>query len=75
VFSALASGVLASQRIVMADAVGCTEKKQKLLALTEFIEDGKVTPVIDRGYPFEEIPAAIRHQEEGHATGKVVVTV
>jgi NADPH:quinone reductase-like Zn-dependent oxidoreductase len=75
VFSALASGLLASQRIVMADAVGCAEKKQNLLALTEFIEDGKVTPVIDRRYPFADIPAAIRHQEEGHAAGKVVVTV
>jgi NADPH:quinone reductase-like Zn-dependent oxidoreductase len=75
VFSALASGLLASQRIVMTNTVACKEKKQHLLALSEFIEDGKVTPVIDRGYPFADIPAAIRHQEEGHATGKVVVTV
>lgn len=74
-FSALAAAPLVSQRIALADAVGCQEKKQKLVALTEFIEDGKVTPVIDWVYPFEQIPAAIRHQEEGHATGKLVVTV
>jgi NADPH:quinone reductase-like Zn-dependent oxidoreductase len=74
-FSALAAAPLVSQRVALADAVGCKEKKQNLVALTEFIEDGKVTPVIGRVYPFEEIPAAIRHQEEGHATGKLVVTV
>jgi NADPH:quinone reductase-like Zn-dependent oxidoreductase len=45
------------------------------MTLTGFIEDGKITPVIDRRYPFEEIPAAVRYQEEGHAPGKVVVPV
>jgi hypothetical protein len=35
----------------------------------------RVTPVIDRRYPFEEIPEAIRYLEEGHAPGKVVITV
>ena len=45
------------------------------MTLTELIEDDKVTPVIDRRYPFEEIPAAIGYLEEGHAPGKVVVTV
>lgn len=33
------------------------------------------TPVIDRTYAFEEIPAALRYQEEDHAAGKVVITV
>jgi NADPH:quinone reductase-like Zn-dependent oxidoreductase len=72
-FSALAAGPLVSQRIVAADAVAWTRKKQHLMTLTEFIEDGKVTPVIDRHYSFEEIPAAVRYQEEGHVPGKVVV--
>jgi NADPH:quinone reductase-like Zn-dependent oxidoreductase len=75
VFAALAAGPLVSQRIVMADAVAGTEKKQNLMSLTEFIEDGRVTPVVDRRYSFEEIPAAVRHQEEGHAPGKVVVAL
>ncbi len=36
---------------------------------------GKVTPVIDRTYPLSDVPAAIRYLEEGHARGKVVITV
>jgi NADPH:quinone reductase-like Zn-dependent oxidoreductase len=46
-----------------------------LVVLKEFIEAGKVTPVIDRTYPLSEVPEAIRHLEEGHARGKVVITV
>ena len=52
-----------------------TPNRDDLLALKELIEDGKVTPVIDRTYPFNEIPAAIRYLEEGHVQGKVVITV
>lgn len=43
--------------------------------LSELIETGKVRPVIDRRYPFAEIPAAIAYLEQGHARGKVVVGV
>jgi NADPH:quinone reductase-like Zn-dependent oxidoreductase len=74
-FSALAVAPLASQKIVMADTVGCTGKKQNLVTLTQLIEDRKITPAIDRCYLFEQIPAAIRYQEQGHARGKVVVAV
>jgi NADPH:quinone reductase-like Zn-dependent oxidoreductase len=41
--------------------------------LSELIESGDVSPQIDRRYPFDEIPAAIRYLEQGHARGKVVV--
>ena len=75
VFSALAVAPLVSQRMVMADTARCTQKKQNLETLTQLIEDRKVTPAIDRCYPFEQIPAAIRYQEQGHARGKVVVAV
>jgi NADPH:quinone reductase-like Zn-dependent oxidoreductase len=51
------------------------ENLEDLLALTELIEAGKVRPVIDRTYPLSEVPKAIRHVEEGHARGKVVITV
>ena len=44
-------------------------------ALRELIEAGKVTPVIDRTYPLIEAPDAIRYVVEGHARGKVVITV
>ncbi|WP_433733667.1 NAD(P)-dependent alcohol dehydrogenase [Nocardia sp. CA-129566] len=72
-FAALAAAPFVSQRIAMAEVTRCTRNKDNLIALTEFIEDGKVTPVIDRTYPFADIPTAVRYQEQGHATGKVVV--
>jgi NADPH:quinone reductase-like Zn-dependent oxidoreductase len=43
--------------------------------LSELIESGKVRPVIDRRYPFAEIPAAIAYLEQGRARGKVVIGV
>jgi len=46
-----------------------------LLALTELIESGKITPVIDRTYPLSEVPEAIRYFEQRHARGKVVITM
>jgi NADPH:quinone reductase-like Zn-dependent oxidoreductase len=49
--------------------------KDDLQFLKELIEAGKVKPVIDRTYSLSEVPEAIRYLEEGHARGKVVVTV
>jgi NADPH:quinone reductase-like Zn-dependent oxidoreductase len=51
------------------------ETSEDLLVLKELIEAGKVTPVIDRTYPLSEAPDAIRYLAEGHARGKVVITV
>lgn len=51
------------------------ERSEDLEVLKELIEDGKVTPVIDRTYPLREAPEAIRYLAEGHAQGKVVVTL
>ena len=48
---------------------------EDLRVLKELIEAGKVTPVIDTTYPLSEVPEAILHLEEGHARGKVVITV
>ncbi|MBZ5538345.1 MAG: zinc-binding dehydrogenase [Acidobacteriia bacterium] len=39
------------------------------------MEAGRVTPVIDKCYRLSEIPAAIRYLEEGHARGKVVISL
>ena len=74
-FSALAMAPLVSQRIAMADTVSCTARKQILMTLTTLIEDGKVIPVISRRYSFDDIQEAVRYQEQGHAAGKVVVTI
>lgn len=46
-----------------------------LLVLKEMLESGEVRPVIDRIYSLEDVPAAFRHLEEGHARGKVVIAV
>ena len=52
-----------------------SENAADMLVLTELIEAGKVTPAIDRSFPLSEAPKAISYVEEGHARGKVVVTV
>jgi len=53
----------------------CKENHEDMLVLKELIEAGKITPVIDRAYPLSEVPKAVRYLEEGHARGKVVITV
>ena len=49
--------------------------KPDMAALGELLEAGKVTPVIDRRYELSEIADAFRYLGEGHAQGKIVVTV
>jgi NADPH:quinone reductase-like Zn-dependent oxidoreductase len=46
-----------------------------LLVLKELCETGKVRPVIDRRFPLNQVSSAVRYIEDGHARGKVVVTV
>ena len=46
-----------------------------LLALTKLIEAGDVTPVVDRAYPLNQAPEAVRHVETMHGRGKTVITV
>jgi NADPH:quinone reductase-like Zn-dependent oxidoreductase len=50
-------------------------RQDDLVVLGELIEAGKLTPVIDRTYPLGEVPEAIRQLEQGHARGKLVITV
>ena len=49
--------------------------KEDLAVLKELIEAKKLTPVIDRRYTLSEVPEAIRYSEQGHARGKVVITL
>ena len=51
------------------------ENHRDLLELVALIEAGKVTPAVDRTFPLSEAPKAVRYVEDGHARGKVVVTV
>ena len=50
-------------------------KQEDVAFLNELIEAGTVAPVIDRAYSLTEVPAALRYLEEGHARGKVVITI
>jgi NADPH:quinone reductase-like Zn-dependent oxidoreductase len=52
-----------------------SENGDDLLELVELIEAGQVSPIVDRTYPLSEAPKAIQYVEEGHASGKVVITV
>lgn len=49
--------------------------QKKLTFMKQLLEDGKVKPMIDRCYSLSEVAEAIRYLEEGHAQGKVVITV
>jgi NADPH:quinone reductase-like Zn-dependent oxidoreductase len=54
---------------------GAKDPGDRLAVLIEFIEAGKVTPVIDRIFPLNEVPEAVRYLESGRAAGKVIITV
>jgi len=49
--------------------------KQDLLVLRDLIESGRVMPFIERRYPLGELAEAIDYVAQGHAHGKIVVTV
>jgi NADPH:quinone reductase-like Zn-dependent oxidoreductase len=51
------------------------ERRDDLLYLKEAVEAGRVTPVVDRTYPLRDAAEAVRYVAEGHARGKVVLTV
>ncbi|MCH7662709.1 MAG: NAD(P)-dependent alcohol dehydrogenase [Chloroflexi bacterium] len=49
--------------------------KKDLVFMKELLEAGKVEPVIDRRYALSEVPEALRYLGEGHAQGKIIITV
>jgi NADPH:quinone reductase-like Zn-dependent oxidoreductase len=55
--------------------VSAKPNKADLQILKEFIDTGKLTPVIDRRYSLSEVPDAIRYLHEGRAHGKLVISV
>lgn len=52
-----------------------TESGDDLVALRDLVESGKVAPVIDRTFPLDGVPDAMRYLEAGKARGKVVIDV
>ena len=77
IFQALLLGPLISRTGRKKVGVGMWKpnNKEDLDCLTELIEAGKVAPIIDSRYPLSEVPEALRYLEEGHAQGKVIITV
>jgi NADPH:quinone reductase-like Zn-dependent oxidoreductase len=51
------------------------KKNKDMASIIELIEAGKVVPVIDRSYPLGEVAEALQYLGEGHARGKLVITV
>jgi NADPH:quinone reductase-like Zn-dependent oxidoreductase len=72
ILAAVALSCVVPQRLRPLTAKRSTADLQVLKAL---IEAGKVRPVIDRTYSLHDVPDALRYVEEGHARGKVVITV
>jgi NADPH:quinone reductase-like Zn-dependent oxidoreductase len=58
-------GLMATAKSVQSD----------LVFIKELLEAGKIVPVIDRSYPLSETAEAIRYLEQGHARGKVIISV
>jgi NADPH:quinone reductase-like Zn-dependent oxidoreductase len=63
---------LVSQKMYMFIA---RRSQEDLTMMSKLMATGKVTPVIDRRYPLSEVAEALRYLEEGHARGKVVITL
>jgi NADPH:quinone reductase-like Zn-dependent oxidoreductase len=69
---AVVAGAFVSQRL---RPLPSRQNREELLAVTGFIEDGKLTPVIDRAYPLADTAEGLRPRAAGQARGKAVVTV
>ena len=50
-------------------------EQSDLELLADMMQGGQVTPVLDRSYPLSDVAAAIRYSEEGHARGKIIVSI
>ncbi len=71
-FRALALSPFLRQRLTMVTA---KQRSTDLERLAELIAAGTLMPSIDRTYPLERVPEAMRHLEAGKACGKVVITI
>jgi NADPH:quinone reductase-like Zn-dependent oxidoreductase len=72
ILKAVAANAFVSQRL---RPLPSKEKREELLAVTGLIEDGKLTPVVDRTYALADTAEGLRYVEQGHTRGKAIVTV
>jgi len=70
--SAMVHSIFVSQKQV---SIFAKMNQPDLLAINELLVSGKVTPVIDRTCALHEVPDAIRYLEQGHARGKVIMSL
>jgi NADPH:quinone reductase-like Zn-dependent oxidoreductase len=75
VFLNILLGALMNERNKVGIGMWKPNKKEDLDLLKELFEAGKVKPVIDKVYHLSEVPEAFRYLEEGHAKGKLVITM
>ena len=71
ILKAVVANMFVSQRL---RPLPSRENREELLAVTGLIEEGKLTPIVDRTYPLADTAEGLRHVEQGHARGKSVVT-
>jgi len=69
---ALVLSLFVSQKLVL---FLTKSTKEDLTIVGELMATGKVTPVIDRRFSLSEVPEALRYLQEGHARGKVAITL
>ena len=75
-FEAMLKGPLMSKKGGKQLRNALAQHSQKdLVIMKELLEAGKVVPAIDRRYTLSEVPEAFRYFGEGHAKGKVIITV
>jgi NADPH:quinone reductase-like Zn-dependent oxidoreductase len=72
IFKAVAVNLFVSQRL---RPLPSKESREELLAVTELIEGGKLRPIVDRTYSLADAAEGLSYVEQGHARGKVAVTV
>jgi NADPH:quinone reductase-like Zn-dependent oxidoreductase len=51
------------------------EREEDLQELRTLLESGTITPVVDKTFPLNDVPDAIRYLKDGHARGKIVITI
>ena len=68
----LASSVLSSQRMV---GMLAKNDQEDLATLRDLLESGKLVPVVEQAFALKDVPEALRVLGEGHARGKLVITV
>ncbi|XAS72077.1 NAD(P)-dependent alcohol dehydrogenase [Micrococcaceae bacterium Sec5.1] len=71
-FRALALSPFISQKLTM--VVG-TERSEDLESLAELLQAGTIVPAIDRSYPLQQVPEAMRYFDAGKTRGKIAITM